>query len=388
MIKACIIGISGYGRVHYELLTAQQEAGQVNLVGAAVINQEEEQERCDYLRSIGCTLYEDYTMMLQELSGIADLCCIPTGTPLHRMMTVAALEAGMHVFMEKPAAGCLADVQAMMDAEAVSPGKVAVGYQQLFDPVALELKQAVLEGRIGGIQGMKCKVSWPRNSQYYARNGWAGSLKAGEVWVRDSPMNNAVAHDLMMMVFLAGPSLMEAATPVSVTAELYRANAIESADTVCVRIETDTGIPLLFFATHASQDHQSPELVVTGTNGTLDWSHQKAGIIASETGRVSLEKLKDDLRFVMMDALVAWVEKGDPVVSTLDVAAKQTMVIEASHLATEIHPVDHEEVGLEGGATLQFIPGMLGIINDAFEHNALFSERDVPWARPGGTFQF
>ena len=69
MIRACIIGISGYGRVHYDLLTAAQAAGEVEIVGAAIINQDEEQERCAQLRSIGCRLFDDYTVMLSELAG-------------------------------------------------------------------------------------------------------------------------------------------------------------------------------------------------------------------------------------------------------------------------------------------------------------------------------
>lgn len=93
MTRACIIGISGYGRIHYDLLAAEQAAGSAVIVGAAIINQGEEQERCEHLRSIGCQIFDDYTVMLNNLSGKADLCCIPTGIPLHCPMTVAALEA-------------------------------------------------------------------------------------------------------------------------------------------------------------------------------------------------------------------------------------------------------------------------------------------------------
>lgn len=388
MIRVCVIGISGYGGIHYDLLTTEQAAGSIEIVGATVINQAEEREKCDHLKSIGCSLYEDYTVMLKELSGKCDLCCIPTGTPLHRMMTVDALDAGMNVFVEKPAAGSVEDVQAMMDAEARSGCTVMVGYQQLFDPVALELKRAILDQRIGDVQGIKCKVSWPRNSSYYARNTWAGMLKVGDTWVRDSPMNNAVAHDLMMMLYLAGPSLMEAATPVSVSCELYRANEIESADTLCLRVETNTGIPLLFFATHAGEENFSPEMKVTGAEGHLEWSHREAAIVTSTEGRVELEKLFDELRFVMIKDVIRRVEEGTPVISTLDVAIKQTLVIEGCHLVSEITTVPHHEVVVEDGHTLQVIPELVDIIVDAYENEALFHERGVSWATPANTYLF
>ncbi|MFU8781232.1 MAG: Gfo/Idh/MocA family oxidoreductase, partial [Kiritimatiellia bacterium] len=97
MIKTCMIGISGYGRMHYDLLCSAEAQGRIEMVGATVINQEEEVERCAELKKRGCRLFTDYQVMLQELSGRAEFCVIPTGTPLHRPMAVAALEAGMHV---------------------------------------------------------------------------------------------------------------------------------------------------------------------------------------------------------------------------------------------------------------------------------------------------
>ena len=93
MIRACIIGVSGYGQIHYYLLTAEQADGNVEIVGATIINQDEEAEKCAHLRSIGCQIFDDYTVMLQTLSGQADLCCIPTGTPLHRFPAISPILA-------------------------------------------------------------------------------------------------------------------------------------------------------------------------------------------------------------------------------------------------------------------------------------------------------
>jgi predicted dehydrogenase len=387
MIEACIIGISGYGRIHYDLLTAAQAAGKVDIVGAAIINQDEEQERCAHLRSMGCRIFDDYTVMLGELSGGAELCCIPTGTPLHRPMTVAALEAGMHVFVEKPVAGCLEDVRAMQEASEKAGRRVAVGYQQMYDPTTLELKRAILEGEIGSVEGMKCRVAWPRDSTYYNRNSWAGRLRVGETWVLDSPMNNAVAHDLMMMLFLAGPTERKAATPLAVTAELYRANDIESADTVCLRVETDTGIPLLFYATHACSRTVNPELQVRGTAGTIAWSHNAATIETPIGGKQELDKLEaGPLRKRMMQAALDMADGGTSFTCDLDVASMQTMVVSAAHQACEIQSVPNEQVPLDNGAVRMTIPGIEEVIESACEKETLFHDSGVHWAQPGGTF--
>jgi len=176
MLRTCIIGISGYGRVHLELLLKAQAAGDVAIAGAAIINQSEERENCARLRELDCRIFEDYREMLAALSGEAELCMIPTGTPLHRPMTVAALEAGMHVLVEKPAAGCMEDVQAMQAASERAGKIVAVGYQHLYAPLAMATKQAILGGKIGRLESVKCLAMWPRGHDYYARNAWAGRL--------------------------------------------------------------------------------------------------------------------------------------------------------------------------------------------------------------------
>jgi predicted dehydrogenase len=386
MKNVCLIGVSGYGHTHYNLLAAEQAAGKIAIVGVTIINPDDEKEKCAHLRGIGCRIFDDYTVMLKELSGVADICFIPTGIPLHRPMTIAALEAGMHVLVEKPAAGVIQDVRAMQEAAEKANRRVAVGYQQMYDPSTLEIKRAILEGRIGAVECMKCHAAWPRDSAYYNRNNWAGRLRSDDAWVLDSPANNAVAHDLMMMLFLAGPRERTAAAPVSVTAELYRANAIETADTVCLRVRTDTGIPLLFYATHACNRSINPEVHVRGTTGTVDLTREKATIETATHGKQVINKLSLGPPLKRMIANVLdMVEGGTAFYCGLDVASMQTIVVNAMHQACQIHTLAGERVALDNGAVRTIIPGIEEAIDMAFEKERLFQEGGIPWARPSGT---
>ena len=113
MFNAAIIGVSGFGDVHYRDLVREHAAGRVNIVAATVINQEEEAKKCDFLRSVGCRIYTDYRDMLRDFAGKIDVCFIPTGIALHMPMTVAALEAGANVYVEKPVAPTFADAEKM-----------------------------------------------------------------------------------------------------------------------------------------------------------------------------------------------------------------------------------------------------------------------------------
>ena len=44
MINAAIVGVSGFGRVHYDDLVREYQHKRVSITGATIINQEEEKE--------------------------------------------------------------------------------------------------------------------------------------------------------------------------------------------------------------------------------------------------------------------------------------------------------------------------------------------------------
>lgn len=53
MYKAAIIGISGFGEIHYRDLVSEVNNGNVQLIGATVINQEEETEKMHLAKVAG-----------------------------------------------------------------------------------------------------------------------------------------------------------------------------------------------------------------------------------------------------------------------------------------------------------------------------------------------
>jgi len=370
MLKTCIIGVSGYGRVHYDLLIKAHREAKVAIIGAAIINQDEEAEKCAKLRELGCKIYDDYEVMLSELAGHADLCMIPTGIPLHRPMTVAALEAGMNILVEKPAAGCMDDVRAMQAAAEKAGRIVAVGYQHMYAPSVLATKRHILHGTIGTLELVKCFVTWPRDHAYYTRNGWAGKLEQNGVPINDSPFNNAVAHELMMMLFQAGDTERGAAMPFSVEAELYRANSIESSDTACMRIATTECVPILFHATHACRESFGPEIRIQGTKGSILMTH--SGSVIMPDGKPAIELPAGNVRRAMMSAVLDVVKGGDSFICDLELAAAQTSVVDEIREGCRIAEVPGECVGDGDGYT--FIPGIEQAMREAWDKDLLLGE--------------
>jgi predicted dehydrogenase len=89
-------------------------------------------------------------------------------------MTIAALQSGANVLVEKPLAGSVAEVEAVNAAELKSQRFVAVGFQDLYEPGTAWLKSELLKGRIGEITSVRFLGLWPRRRSYFTRNDWAG----------------------------------------------------------------------------------------------------------------------------------------------------------------------------------------------------------------------
>jgi predicted dehydrogenase len=80
-----------------------------------------------------------------------EVVAITTPNHLHREMAIAALEAGKHVYCEKPMAVSLADGEAMADAARGSDRITLLGYSFAKNPLLAVAKRLVEEGLIGKV---------------------------------------------------------------------------------------------------------------------------------------------------------------------------------------------------------------------------------------------
>lgn len=389
MINVCIVGVSGFADTHYNDLLREVDAGQVRIVAATIRHQERDKDKCRYLKALGCRIYSDYSEMISQCAHMAKICIVPTGIHMHRPMTIAALKAGMHVYVEKPAAGALQDVVAMQHAARSADRVVAVGYQDMYAQDTQDTKKAILDGAIGDIEMIKTWALWPRLDSYYERNDWAGRLCVDDRWMLDSPYNNALAHELIMMLFLAGASQHKGACPVAVEAELYRAHLIESPDTACLRISTNVGIPVLFYVTHSSDKLAGAEMEIRGTKGSILWTRSETIIRPEGSQQTVLKRPEQDaLRTRMLRSICRAAAGQDTFYCTLELAILQTRAANGAHEATQIHTLPDDLISRtpEEGSVKTVIKGIDDVIHRAFEEEKLFSEMGVPWAKPYGSF--
>jgi predicted dehydrogenase len=91
-------------------------------------------------------------------SADVDLVVVASPSSLHRITTIAALEAGKHVVVEKPMATTLADADAMLEAAGRSRGLLTAFHNRRFDRDYQMVKRIVREGRLGGLLNVASRV--------------------------------------------------------------------------------------------------------------------------------------------------------------------------------------------------------------------------------------
>ena len=390
MFNAAIIGVSGFGDVHYRDLVREHAAGRVNIVAATVINQEEEAKKCDFLRSVGCRIYTDYRDMLRDFAGKIDVCFIPTGIALHMPMTVAALEAGANVYVEKPVAPTFADAEKMVEASKRTGRFVAVGYQTMYQPETRRIKECVLSGRLGKIRVLKSYGLWPRDDSYYHRNNWAGKLTVNGAPILDSPVTNAFAHFLNLLIFYAGDSFTGTAEARSIQAGLFRANPIESFDTASLKIATADGKELLFYVTHCSEANVNPVSAIEGDLGRIEYDEKTMRIIlnSGETEEYPMTGW-EQMRINIFNQLEKRLADPDAFICTAEIAMNHPRVTNAMFDSATIAtgPADSFRVVADAnGVERRVIPGIDDAIRRAYAENRMLNAADFPWAVPTPEF--
>lgn len=269
-----IIGIHGFSRLHLTQFLARQKAKECRVIGAVAHERERDEAYALSLEAQGVYLVPDLEALLTLKP---ELVSIPLGIHLHTPVTLRCLQAGCHVYLEKPVAGSIAEVDQLIDAERVSGQTVLVGFQDLFQLGLWDLKRRLVSGEFGTIAQITVTVGWPRPRSYYSRNAWAGRLQLGGAWVRDSIANNACAHFLNVALFLAGSSTAESAELRSISAELGRGYPIESFDTASLDLVTRSGIRVLFNASHLGQREFGPSLRIDTQRGSISIDNLEQG---------------------------------------------------------------------------------------------------------------
>jgi len=385
--RVALIGVTGYGRVYYNLLRELHSLGEIVLTAVAMIGPDKDKPIVGELGAICCDVFADYREMLERHRGRLELCAIPTGIHWHAPMTLAALEAGANVLVEKPLAATLDEVDVIRTAENRHNRLVMVGFQYHYCSENFDLKRDLLAGAIGKLRRVKVIGFWPRGADYYSRTDWAGHIKSGQSWVLDSPVSNAFAHHLSLALFFAGAQPERSASAVRLAAELYRAQPIENYDTAALRIETDSGVDVHFYASHSCKSTLEPELVLEADEGRVIWRHGRSYTIEARGAPPRTVQLGDEQSARLRMFRSAIRRLADPGVFICDTATarEHTRCIQAAQCSGPVRDVPKEWLETNGKPGLRLKTWIVGVedtMRRAFDEGRSLIEGGCPWAGP------
>lgn len=205
-IRVALVGCGGMGNHHLIGYTGEN-AGKFEVVALCdIVKNKAETAKSRY--ELNCDIYEDYNDVLKR----ADIDAVDIATPnyLHSVIAIAALNAGKHVFCEKP--DCITVDQAMAMKEASEKaGKVLmVMRNNRYYEGSKFLKDYIKGGGMGEIYAGRC--GWQRRRGIPGKGGWfTTKAQSG-----GGPLIDLGVHMIDLSIWLMGNP-----TPVAVSGCTY-----------------------------------------------------------------------------------------------------------------------------------------------------------------------
>lgn len=135
----------------------------------------------------------------RELIAMEDIDVVSICTPndQHEEMAIAALEAGKHVYLDKPVAVTAVSAQRIADAAARAKGQTRVAFNNRYMPATMRAKQLIEEGRIGRVMQFEARYLHSGSVDPNRPIGWKQQMQGGVLLDMGS-------HALDLIVWLLG----------------------------------------------------------------------------------------------------------------------------------------------------------------------------------------
>ena len=371
--RIALVGVHGFGERHLANLARLEQAGALELVAVADPNPPQAGTLADTV-----AVFPDLDALLAAQPG-ADVVILATPIQTHAPLAIAALSAGMDVYVEKPPVASLAQFEQVL-ATAKDHGRlVQVGFQSLGSQALPAIRDLVEAGEIGTVLGLSATGQWLRTKAYYNRSRWAGKRSLDGTDVVDGVATNALAHAVATGLHLAGAHTLADVT--TVETDLYRANSTQSDDTSILRVRTAGGNTLLCALTLCAPEQLNPTVTVHGTLGEITLSYTEDEVVILTPAGERREFFgRTDLLENLLDARA----NGTPLLSGLEDTGAFTTVLEAIRTAPAPAPIGAGFITWEGEGddAHPVVRGISELMERAVLAQATFAELGVPWARP------
>lgn len=251
-VRLGIIGMGNIGRYHAGYLLE----GKVNRCELAAVC-DVFPERLESYHPV--EIFSDAEELIK--SKRVDALVVATPHYQHTTLGMAALEAGMHVMIEKPISAHKADAERLIQCARQHPDQVfAAMFQLRTEPRYQKIRKLIDDGDLGEVVRMSWIITdWYRTEAYYASGGWRATWKGegGGVLI------NQCLHNLDTIKYLMGmPERVRS------FATIGRYHDIEVEDDVTAYMEFPNGATGIF-VTSSGEAPGSNRLEIAGSRGKV-----------------------------------------------------------------------------------------------------------------------
>ncbi len=234
--------------------------------GAAIMNSEkaeliaatdlDEERLSNFIADYGGEPVASFEELLED--DRIDVVNILTPNAMHADFAVPALEAGKHVIVEKPPEMRLDRTDDMIAAKNANDRKLAICLQVRFRESIRAIKNAIEEGRFGGLLEGDAYMKWFRDTDYYLMDDWRSKRSSGAgVTIQHAFHYIDLLHHLMGPVAVVDARMTNLAHP-----------DVQLEDTLKAFLTFENGAEGLVEASTALWPGRPPRIEVNGDNGT------------------------------------------------------------------------------------------------------------------------
>ena len=251
-VRIGIIGLGNIGQIHVNnLLESKVPRGVLTAVGDAFPDKLPEYE------AKGLKTFDSGEALIG--SGEIDALMVATPHFQHTALGIAALEAGLHVMVEKPISAHKADAERLIAAANARPELTFSGmFQMRVEPRYQKLRELVQDGELGDlIRVIWIMTDWFRSEAYYQSSDWRATWKGEGGGV----LLNQCLHQLDALQWIVGmPSKVQSHVGIG------RHHDIEVEDDVTCYMEYTNGASGAFI-TSTGETPGSNRFEIAGTKG-------------------------------------------------------------------------------------------------------------------------
>jgi len=271
-VRLGIIGLGNIGRYHAEYL----RAGKVSRAELTAV--------CDPVTNL--EPYKPLATFTEAdplfRSGLVDAVIIATPHYQHTTLGIAALEAGLHVMVEKPISAHKADAERLIATARKHPQQVfAAMFQLRTEPRYQKIRKLIQTGELGTLVRINWIITdWFRTEAYYASGGWRATWKGEGGGV----LLNQCLHQLDMLQWLCG-------MPARVRGfcQLGRFHNIEVEDNVTIYLEWPNGATGVFISS-TGEAPGTNRFELCGTRGKLVLENNRLTFTRNETDMLEFSR--------------------------------------------------------------------------------------------------